>query len=197
MNKNWLWLAGFIVVGVLLGVGILLLVSRPPRGQAITLLPVPTAAPITVYVSGKVNQAGLYSLPIGSRLNDAILAAGGFAKDANYAGFNLAEALVDGEQIDIPGIATPAPSSAFVNPIQAEGSTSTQVSTPGVVNINTASLEQLDTLPGIGPTTAQKIIDYRTANGPVATIEAIMDVPGIGQVKFDNMKDLITVGKSP
>ncbi len=197
MSKNWYWLAAFIVVGILLGAGIIFLVSRPPRGEAITLLPAPTTPPITVYVSGKVNQAGLYALPVGSRLNDAIQAAGGLAVDGDASGINLARVLVDGEQVDIPAIVTPPPVLPGTMPPKTPNAANTPTATSGPVNINTASLDELDSLPGIGPTTAQKIIDYRTANGLFATIEAIMDVPGIGQVKFDAMKDLITVGTSP
>ena len=83
MDKHWYWLGAFIVVGILLGAGVLILVTRPPRGSPITLLPAPTAAPISVYVSGYVHQPGLYSLQPGSRIDDAIQAAGGFADDAN------------------------------------------------------------------------------------------------------------------
>jgi competence protein ComEA len=187
MDKRWYWLGAFIVVGILLGMGILILVTRPPRGNPITLLPAPTAAPITVYVSGKVNEEGLYTLPIGSRVNDAIQAAGGFLNEANSSVLNLAKILEDGEQINVPGLITPA----------APGN-STRSMTPvaGMVDINTASLEQLDTLPDIGPITAQDIIDYRNTNGPFASIESIMDVPGIGQGKFEAIKDLIIVGTS-
>jgi competence protein ComEA len=188
MDKRWYWLGAFIVVGILLGAGILLLVTRPPTGNPITLLPAPTAAPITVYVSGNVNQEGLYSLPVGSRVNDAIQAAGGFLNEANTGLINLAKILEDGEQINVPGLITP---DIPVNP--------TRMLTPamGLVNINTASLEQLDTLPNIGPVTAQDIIDYRNKNGLFASIEALMDVPGIGEGKFEAIKDLITVGTSP
>jgi competence protein ComEA len=177
MDKHWYWLAAFIVVGILLGVGVLILVTRPPRGNPITLLPAPTPAPITVYVSGKVNREGLYSLPVGSRLNDAIQAAGGFA-----------EILVDGEQIDVPEVISPAATgniSKLVDPLSF------------LVDITTAGLEQLDTLPNIGPITAQDILNYRNTHGQFGKIEDIMDVPGIGQAKFDAMKDLITVGTSP
>jgi len=97
MNKTWWWLAAFIIMGVLLGVGILFLVTRPPRGEPIVLLPAPTPAPITVYISGSVNQPGLYALPTGSRVNDAIQAAGGFTGEANTGVLNLAEILEDGE----------------------------------------------------------------------------------------------------
>lgn len=188
MDKHWYWLGAFIVVGVLLGAGVLILVTRPPRGSPITLLPAPTPAPITVYVSGNVNRQGLYALPVGSRINDAIQAAGGFADGANTGVINLASILTDGQQINVPdsyfppatGIAGLQPNPALV-----------------VVNINTASLEQLDTLPDIGPKTAQDILDYRSANGPFENIEDIMDVPGIGPGKFDSIKALITIGTSP
>ena len=188
MDKRWYWLGAFIIVGILLGMGVLLLVTRPPRGNPITLLPAPTAAPITVFVSGKVNQEGLYVLPVGSRVNDAIQAAGGFLEDANSGGLNLAEILEDGVQIVVPGSSTPA---AGGSPIQLE----TRVE--GLVDINTASIELLDSLPDIGPITAQDILDYRNAHGPFVSIEAIMDVPGIGQGKFETIKNLITVGTSP
>lgn len=187
MNKTW-WLAAFLTVGVLLGVGILFLVTRPPRGEPIVLIPAPTPAPITVYVSGNVNQAGLYALPSGSRVNDAILAAGGFTEEANTGGLNLAEILEDGEQINVPGIISPDPTSSVSRSV---------IPSLVIVNINTATLEQLDTLPEIGPKTAQNIIDYRNVNGPFTRIEDIQDVPGIGPVTFDKIMDLITVGTSP
>jgi competence protein ComEA len=188
MNKQWYWLTAFIIIGVLLGVGVLFLVTRPPRGVPITLLPAPSPAPISVYVSGEVYQAGLYSLPAGSRVNDAIQVAGGFSADANREALNLAESLKDGQQIDVPKLIT--------GTVTGGNTRSTNPSLI-LVDINTASLEQLDTLPGIGPITAQEIIDYRNANGPFAGIEDIMNVPRIGQTTFDKIKDLITVGTSP
>jgi competence protein ComEA len=188
MNKQWYWLVAFIIVGLLLSVGVLFLVTRPPRGIPVVLLPAPTPAPITVYVSGKVNQAGLYSLPSGCRVNDAIQAAGGFSEDANTNILNLAKLLVDGEQIYVPDITTTSMTESGA-----------RLSNPSLtlVDINIASVEQLDTLPEIGPKTAQSIIDYRNANGPFAKIEDIMDVIGIGQVTFDKIKDLITIGTPP
>jgi len=184
MNKTWWW-AGFIVVGILLGTGILLLVTRPPRGEPVALLPPPTPAPITVYVSGAVNNLGLYQLPAGSRLNDAIHAAGGFSADANSSGLNLAKILQDGEQVDVPVINT----SRF----PGTGNPSKDI-TLTLVDINSATVEQLDTLPEIGEKTAQEIIDYREAHGPFSRIQDILDVPGIGQATYDAIKDLITVG---
>lgn len=187
MGKYW-WLAGFMIVGVLLGAGILLLVTRPPSGEPIELLPPPTEAPIMVYVSGKVLQAGLYALPPGSRVNDAIQAAGGFSGEADTNALNLAEVLQDGQQIEVPDI---SPTPAFES-----GARSVTIGS-SLVDINSATLEQLDSLPEIGPKTAQNILDYRNLNGPFARIEDILDVPGIGQVTFDKIKNLISAGTSP
>jgi competence protein ComEA len=188
MNKQWYWLVAFIIIGVLLGVGVLFLVTRPPRGVPITLLPAPSPAPISVYFSGKVNRAGLYALPSGSRVNDAIQAAGGFSDDANHEALNLAEILEDGEQVNVPGLNLAVVTDSITRSVDPS---------LVLVNINTASLEQLDTLPEIGPITAQEIIDYRDANGPFDRIEDIMDVPRIGQVTYEKIKDLITVGTPP
>jgi competence protein ComEA len=188
MNKSWWWLAAFIIVGGLLGAGVLLLVTRPPRGEPILLLPAPTPSPITVYVSGAVGKAGLYNLPSGSRLNDAIQAAGGFTDNANTGGLNLAEILKDGEQVDVP---------EMISPLAIDGGTRLSDPSLTLVDINIATLEQLDTLPEIGPITAQNIINYRNSNGPFAGIKEIQDVPGIGQATYDKIKDLITVGTSP
>jgi competence protein ComEA len=188
MNKPWWWLASLLIVSVLLGVGVLFLVTRPPRGEPIELLPPPTPAPIMVYVNGAVNKTGLYSLPPGSRVNDAIQAAGGFTSGANTSSINLAELLEDGSQINVPEL---------ISPSEPDNSTKSTNPSLVLVDINTATLEQLDTLPGIGPKTAQDIIDYRNANGPYAKIEDILDVSGIGPVTFDKIKDLITAGTSP
>ena len=177
-----------MVVGVLLGAGILLLITRPPRGEPIVLLPAPAPAPITVYVSGSVNQAGLYELPSGSRVNDAIQAADGFGENADTGAINLAEVLTDGAQVYVPGI--------MPNQVNRGGSGLM----PGsnlLVDINTASLEELDSLPQIGPITAQSIIDYRVINGPFKSIDGLLEVDGIGQVTFDKIKNLITAGMYP
>ena len=182
------WIGAFIIVGVLLGAGILFLVTRPPRGEPVILLPAPTPAPITVYVSGGVKQAGLYSLPNGSRVNDAIQAAGGFTESADTQAINLAEILVDGEQVDIP---------AFIPTSMSGNNTRSIPGASPLVDINTASLVELDTLPDIGPKTAQRIIDYRMANGPFNSVQDLLKVDGIGEVTFNKIKSLITVGTSP
>jgi len=186
MNK-W-WVAGFLIVGVLLGAGILMLVTQPPRGEPVKLIPAPTQAPIKVYVSGEVNEPGLYTLPPNSRIDDAIQAAGGFTALADTNRLNLAKFVEDGEQIDVPGLIVPGEIARAPDFEQLASD---------LVDINLATLEQLDALPEIGPITAQNIIDYRKTNGPFDRIEDILDVPGIGPKTFDQLKDLITVGTSP
>jgi len=194
----------FVLMGVLAGfllAGVVFFISRLPSGETIALQPAPTLAPIAVDVTGAVTRPGLYKFPEGSRVQDAIDAAGGLLADADTTAINLAARLEDGQQLNIPYKEGTAPiaTEASVFSFSSPGGTSSD-STPEpssdteLININTATLEQLDTLPGIGPTTAQKIIDYRAINGPFGTIEDIMNVSGIGPATFDNIKGLITVG---
>ncbi len=152
--------------------------------------PEPTAGLMNVYVNGAVVNPAIYELPPGSWAEQAIEAAGGFTAEANTAVINLAAPLTDGAQIYVPTLAerVAEPPAGVSEPETAESA-----AVEGVVNINSATLEQLDTLPGIGPSTAENIIAYREQHGPFATIEAVMDVPGIGQAKFDQIKELITV----
>jgi competence protein ComEA len=196
----------YVLMGVLAGfllAGVVFFISRLPSGETIALQPAPTLAPIAVDVTGAVTRPGLYKFPEGSRVQDAIDAAGGLLADADTKAINLAARLEDGQQLAIPykegtapAAATEAPVFSFATP-EGTGSESNSESNSDVelIDINTATLEQLDTLPGIGPATAQKIIDYRTTNGPFGTIEDIMKVAGIGPATFDNIQDLITVGE--
>ena len=196
--KRDLWLIIFGLVVGLAAAGLVYLASTPPRGQPIQLSEPPTPAPLMVYVSGSVIQPGLYALPNDSRVQDAIQAAGGLLPEANSASLNLAARVRDGEQLTIPTLIPTSP------PVCQVGADGVRVQTlppatiptaqPGKININTASLEELDTLPGIGPVTAQKIIDYRQTNGPYQTIEAIMDIDGIGPTTFASIENLITIG---
>ena len=183
----------YMVAGVLFGLFVALLiwvVSRNPRGQAVTLRPVPTEKPIIVHVTGAVPRPGLYALAQGSRVQDAISAAGGFLADAEKSGINLARVLEDGEQLDIPYAAGASPVIGTEIPplVLTEPASSTEL-----ININTASQAELETLPGIGPSTAQKIIQYREQNGPFVSTQDIINVPGIGPGTYERIKDLITV----
>ncbi|SHN55429.1 competence protein ComEA [Butyrivibrio hungatei DSM 14810] len=143
---------------------------------------------MVIYICGAVVSPGVYELPAGSRVNDAVMAAGGFSAEADHNYVNLAEPISDGIKIQIPTVQE-------VSTLQPEISDSFSNSDPrsGLVNINRASKEELKTIPGIGDGIANKIIDYRTQNGNFSTIEDIMKVSGIKEKLFSKIKDHITV----
>jgi competence protein ComEA len=183
---------GLILLGLLTGLlaaGLVLLAASPPRGEAVTLLPAPTPVPLIVDVRGEVLRPGVYELPPGSRVEDAIQAAAGFTLKAVRTEINLAAPLQDGQQILVP---SQTAGRLIGDPDLGNAATPS----PGeLININTATLEELEVLPGIGPVLAQSIIDYRTENGDFLVIEEIMNVSGIGEVTFEAIQDLITVGE--
>ena len=153
--------------------------------------------PIAVHVIGAVPRPGLYEFAEGARVQDAIDAAGGLLASASVDTINLAALLEDGQQLDIPYKAGEEPTTSNSNDdtsLELPGATeeSSAGSSQDLININTASVEELDSLPGIGPTIAQRIIDYRDENGPFQTIEDILNVSGVGPSTFDQIKDLIT-----
>jgi competence protein ComEA len=185
-----------ILIGVLLGLllaGGMWLAARAPQGESVELRPAPTSEPIQVHVAGAVVRPGLYDLPEGSRVMDAIDAAGGFVAEADKNSLNLAARVEDAQRLDVPYVAGFVPEDNQSFTVITEGTPSSSTGSE-LVDINTASLAELDKLPGIGPTTAQKIIEYRDVAGPFATIEDIVNVSGIGAATFDEIKDLITVG---
>jgi len=188
--RSALYMAAGILFGLFVA-ALIWIVSRSPSGEAVTLRPAPTERPVIVHISGAVPRPGVYALPEGSRVQDAIAAAGGFLAEAEKTGINLAAFLLDGEKLDIPFIeggspVLPTPVENVENPFP---SSSTEL-----IDINTASSFELETLPGIGPTTAQKIIEYRQTNGLFVSIEDIINVSGIGPGLYERIKDLITVG---
>jgi competence protein ComEA len=186
-----LWKIAFSVVCSLLGAGVILLVSSRPGGEPIVLQPPPTPAPIYVHVAGAVAQPGLYQLTTGNRVGDAIQAAGGLLPEADPQALNLAAILGDGEKVLVP---TPPAQ----NP--TEESADTLSSAPlaaHLININTADQAELESLPGIGPVLAQRIIKYRNAYGLFATIEDIQVIYGIDSETFEKIKHLITVDTTP
>lgn len=185
-----------IFIGVLIGLaasGILWLAASPPRGQAVTLRPAPTPVPLVVQVGGAVLRPGVYALPQGSRVRDAIDAAGGLLADANTEKINLADLLNDGQKLVIPGASGVSGEGSEFVPADEE-LTDTQ-SPDYLIDINYAAAEELETLPGIGPTLAMRIVQYRDEHGPFQTIEDIMNVSGIGQSTFDLIKDYIYVSE--
>ena len=159
---------------------------------------------VVVHVTGAVSNPGLYHLPPGARMNDAVEQAKPL-EEADLNAINLAELLVDGKPVKIPFKATGQPVNvATSEPTAAQGkhadsSTSVSRSNPvaqltgGKVNINTAGAAELDKLPGIGPTMAERIVQYRQDKGLFATVDDLKNVSGIGEKKFTDLKDLITI----
>lgn len=200
--KDLLKIAFGLICG-LLAAGLILLAARQPSGAPVELLPLPSPAPLVVHISGAVARPGVYTLPVGSRVQDALDAAGGFAPDADEQSLNLAAALEDGVQITVlyrqptAEPLTPAPT-VITRSQGATLPTLARSPTPKdqKININTATQEELESLPMIGPVLAKQIIDYRTAHGPFNKIEDIVDVPGIGAKTFEVIRDLITVSSS-
>lgn len=190
--------AVMLLVGLSVAAGLALLAIRWQPIEPIRIeppLPTHTPGPIRVYVSGAVMQPEVYTLPPNTIIRDALLAAGGTTGEADLNLINLAQPLQDGQQIYVPRIGETAfqPSQTTSQTTTSSTSSSSNVAPSGVININTGTLADLDTLPGIGPAIAQRIIDYREANGPFAAIEDIMNVSGIGPATFDKIKDRITV----
>jgi competence protein ComEA len=189
--RSALNMAAGILFGLFLA-ALIWIVSRNPSGEAVTLRPAPTERPVIVYITGAVPRPGIYALPEGSRVQDGIAAAGGFLAEAQRTDINLAAFLIDGEKIDIPFVEGGSP--VLPTPIENSPVLPGPGSSTELIDINTASTFELETLPGIGPTTAQKIIEYRQQNGPFVSIEDIINVSGIGPGLYERIKDLITVG---
>lgn len=176
--------------------------AGPPRGEVIALLPAPTPLPFVVQVSGAVKNPGLYSLPSGSRVQDALDAAGGVTNIADPSALNLAAFIQDGERIEVPstglGLLPSGPNRlgdapSFIAPPTPGLQDAAPASVAGKINLNTATQTDLESLPGIGPSLAERIIAYREQNGPFKAIEDIQKVKGIGPAIFAKIKDLIVV----
>ncbi len=142
------------------------------------------ATELVIDVAGKVRRPGIVTLPSGSRVHEAITAAGGLKGKVDTSNLNLARVLNDGEQI-VVGLATAAPSG---NPAGPGGA-----SPAALVNLNTADLVALDTLPGVGPVTAEAIIAWRDENGPFRSVDDLLDVKGIGEATLADLRDRVSV----
>jgi len=141
-----------------------------------------SGAPLLVHVLGAVARPGLVELDAGARVVDAVAAAGGLTLEADSAGVNLARPVVDGEQLVVPVVgAAPPP----------DVSGGAAAAADGLVHLNTADVAELDTLPRIGPALAQRIIDWREANGPFTSTEQLLDVAGIGDAVFGGLADKV------
>ncbi len=177
--------------GLLVAIAAVTLALRIQKPEPIIIeppAPTATAGPIQVYVSGAVAAPGVYALPAGSITEDAIATAGGTLTEANLNAINLASSLSDGMQVHVP---LEGEVSAPATAPDAGGAESAAIAYP--LNINTASAADLETLPGIGPALAGRIVDYRETYGAFASIEAIQNVSGIGPATFEGFQDLITV----
>lgn len=193
MDRRWLLAAGVAAVSILAGLwwgrGVHAVPASDPlpttervsvpsdttRGEA--------TAPLVVHVSGWVAEPGLVTLGAGARVGDAVAAAGGSLPGASLDGLNLASAVSDGEQVVVPGPdAEPAPS------VERDGAGG---EAGGLVDINTASPSQLETLPGIGPVIAERIVSHRESSGRFENVEDLLDVPGIGESKLASIRDLV------
>ena len=154
---------------------------------------------IRVEIAGAVNKPGVYTLENGKIVEDLIKQAGGLKdsadKEKTSSSVNRAEILSDGEKVVIPenGVQASTPASEAVAGASTASSSSSSAQNIGKVNINSANLSQLDSLPGIGPAYAQRIIDYRTSNGGFKTIDEIKNIKGIGDKTFEKFKDLISI----
>jgi competence protein ComEA len=159
-----------------------------PPGAAAPGGAAPTAAPalVVIDVAGKVHHPGLYRLPAGSRVDDALKAAGGALGGVSLTSLNLAARVVDGQQIVVGVAGAPAGGGG------AGGGSTAGAPAAGPVDLNTATLDQLETLPGVGPVLGQHILDWRAAHGSFATADQLNDVPGIGEVKFAALRPLVT-----
>jgi competence protein ComEA len=146
----------------------------------------PSHARVVVDVVGAVRRPGLYRLEQGSRIADAVARAGGATPKAELSQVNLAAPLADGEQVVVPKRG--AAGAAFPG---TTGSASGRGSPSAPIQLSTATLEQLDTLPGVGPSTAQKILDYRAKHGAFGSVEELDAVPGIGPKRLDQLRDLV------
>ena len=185
------------LVGVSVALAVLVLVGQrfaqagaadEPELAAAPLEPVaqaPARPVLVVHVVGEVRRPGLYRLRDGARIADAVRRAGGARAGADLAALNLAAPLVDGVQVLVPSRAGSGGSAAA-----GMGSEDSSSSAP--ISLSSATVDELDELPGVGPITAQKIVDYRAEHGPFASVDDLDAVPGIGPTRIEQLRDLVT-----
>jgi competence protein ComEA len=157
--------------------------AAPPRTR---LAELKSAAPIrlVVHVAGAVRRPGVYRFRDGQRVADAVARAGGSTRNADLSALNLAAPLSDGVQVLVPAT---APVAAGGSPSGAAGKSLAG----GKVHLSSASADELDELPGVGPVTAQNIVDWRTQHGPFRTLEDLDAIPGIGPARIEQLRDLV------
>ena len=164
--------------------------ASKPEVVAAELEPVaeaPARSVLVVHVVGEVRRPGLYRLRDGARIADAVHRAGGGLRDADLAAVNLAAPLVDGIQVFVPSRVAAGAVAPAGGASSAGGGAA-----GGLVSLSSATVDELDELPGVGPITAQKIIDYRTEHGPFASVDDLDAVPGIGPTRIEQLRELVT-----
>jgi len=185
MLRRVLPLLGGVLIG-LLSTAVLQLLIAEPRGHPIELLPPATPKPMRVHVAGAVVSPGLIELPLDAVVADAITAAGGPSAQAALDAINLAAAIHDGDRVYLPTVAEVA-AGTIPTPSQAE------VVDDGRLALNSATVPELERLPGIGPSLAEAIAAYRQEHGPFQQVEDLLAVPGIGPAKLEAIRDLVVV----
>jgi len=148
---------------------------------------------VTVHVAGAVRRPGVYRLGPGARVDDALRRAGGARRGADLAALNLAARLEDGRQVLVPARAAAVPAASAAAGPASDGGAGAPAAAGQTVDLNAATLEQLDTLPGVGPATAQKILAYRQAHGAFGSVDELDQVPGIGAKRLATLRELVRV----
>lgn len=169
----------FVAGRYLAGAGASSGAPRPP-GQSLEAVEAAAPAALVVHVVGAVRRPGLYRLRDGARVADAVARAGGATRRADVSLVNLAAPIADGLQVVVPRRAPAAPS----------GSASAATAPAGPLHLNTATIEQLDELPGVGPSTAQKIVDFREQHGAFTSIDELDAIPGIGPARLEQLREV-------
>lgn len=189
-----------ILLGILIGIGAvgigqLFLNSAPSEG--IKILPTDTPSPVVVYVTGEVRKPGIYALPEGSRLIDVIRSAGGFKDTADPKVMDLAQLVKDGEKFDVPMADEDLTANDFPDLIISDDGLANTDTTPAVdgaiLDLNSATKAELESLPGIGPTLAQRILDYRDEYGDFYAVEELAEISGINEALMNELQAYLTV----
>ena len=184
------------VVSLIAG-GVIGFFTPHPQGPPVTVitpdptatpLPTPTPLPLRVYVCGAVHEPGVYRLPPGSLVEDAIRAAGGPTEEADLIRINLARELLDQQQVYVPYLDE-------VNPYPTLSGGVAPTATPQRIDLNTATAAELEALPHVGPTLAREIVAYRETYGPFQTVEDLLNVPGVGPSTLEEIRPWVVVGE--
>jgi competence protein ComEA len=200
--KTWQTLLAGTLIG-LLAAGLVLLISSPIKGHPITLSPPPsptitktpqptsTPTPIQVQIGGEVLMPGIYALDEKARLSELITLAGGMSSSADLLRINLAAICRDGDYFYIPKSNEIIPETAINSPQNIHTGSKSEFTYP--ININQATMEELESLPGIGPGKAQEILTYREEKGPFTTIEDLLNVEGIGPKTLEALIEYLII----